>query len=87
MAEATFVKFDRLLHRFWEQVPLFWANLQKNNKFHAAFRYKEVFARTFLSPKSYADGTDEELEIKIKEQWEHFKESDLPLILKLVATV
>jgi hypothetical protein len=34
-----------------------------------------------------ADATDEELEIKIREQWEHFKESDLPLILKLVASV
>lgn len=49
--------------------------------------YNEVFARTFLSAKSYADATDEELEIKIREQWEHFKESDLPQILKLFATV
>ena len=43
-----------------------------------------MFARNFLSAKSYTDATDEELEIKIREQWEHFKESDLPLILKLV---
>jgi hypothetical protein len=50
-------------------------------------QYNEVFARTFLSAKSYADTTDEELKIKIQEQWEHFNESDLPVILKLIAAV
>jgi hypothetical protein len=48
--------------------------------------YNEVFARTFLSANSYADTSDKELEIRIREQWEHFKESDLPRILKLIAS-
>ena len=49
--------------------------------------YNQVLLAPFFSPKSYADTTDEELETKLREEWEHFKESDLPLILKLVATI
>jgi hypothetical protein len=47
-------------------------------------QYNEVFARTFLSAISYEDTTDEELQTKIQEQWEHFIESDLPMIAKFV---
>jgi hypothetical protein len=49
-------------------------------------QYNEIFARSFLSPKSYVDANDEELAAKIREQWEHFIANDLPGIIKLVGS-
>ncbi|MGA7556242.1 MAG: PD-(D/E)XK nuclease family protein [Candidatus Acidiferrales bacterium] len=47
-------------------------------------QWNEIFARTFLSAISYEKTTDDELQRKIREQWEHFMESDLPMTTKLV---
>jgi hypothetical protein len=44
-------------------------------------QYNEIFARIFLSSKSYVDANDEELGATIREQWKQFLISDLPGII------
>lgn len=42
-------------------------------------QYNEVYSHNFLAMKAYSEATEEDLETKIREQWKHFLESDLPL--------
>lgn len=46
-------------------------------------KYNTVYAKNVLSAQAYSDGTEEELQAKIHERWEHFLKTDLPLFAKI----
>lgn len=45
-------------------------------------QYNEVYSHNFLSSKAYSEDAEEELQARIRDQWKHFIESDLPLFVK-----
>jgi len=44
-------------------------------------QWNEVYSHNFLSAKAYSEDI-EEIQGRIREQWKHFLESDLPLLVK-----
>ena len=47
-------------------------------------KWNEIFSRSLLSQKSYADADEDELKKKIQEHWRRFLESDLPEISRAI---
>lgn len=47
-------------------------------------KWNMIYDRSFLTPKSYDDGNDDELIEEIRKQWAKFVENDLPLIADAV---
>jgi len=45
-------------------------------------QYNEVYSQNFLSARAYSEDAEEELQVRIREQWKHFLESDLPFFAK-----
>jgi thiamine phosphate synthase YjbQ (UPF0047 family) len=47
-------------------------------------KWNEIFSREFVSPKSYAQGAEEDFNAEIEERWNQFLKSDFPQINNLV---
>ncbi|HYA42379.1 MAG TPA: PD-(D/E)XK nuclease family protein [Syntrophobacteraceae bacterium] len=62
--------------------PLFKPQSKSLNK-----QWNEVFNRDFLSSKSFHDLSEEDIEAKIREQWEQFLSNEMQAIAKLIEGV